>query len=47
MGWGVNILIVHRPLFDYLYSVYVEQYKYGPAKVRLRRWFNDGDGGDK
>ena len=38
-GWDVKVLIVHRPLYDYLPSVYVEQYKYGPGKLRLRRWF--------
>lgn len=42
MGWDVRILIVHRPLFDYLPSVYVEKYKYGPGKIRLRRWFGNG-----
>ncbi len=41
MGWDVYILMVHRPLYDYLPSVYVEQYKYGPNKVKLRRWFRD------
>lgn len=44
LGWDVKILIVHRPLYDYLHSVYVEQYKYGPNKVKLRRWFNGGGG---
>ena len=43
MGWDVRILLVHRPLYDFLPSVYVEQYKDGPNKVRLRRWFR-GDG---
>ena len=48
-GWDVRILLVHRPLYDYLPSVYVEQYKYGPNKIRLQRWFGGGDssrGGD-
>ena len=48
-GWDVRILLVHRPLYDYLPSVYVEQYKYGPNKVKLQRWFggddSSGDGG--
>mmetsp|Transcript_8245 Transcript_8245/g.11715 ORF Transcript_8245/g.11715 Transcript_8245/m.11715 type:complete len:653 (-) Transcript_8245:125-2083(-) len=39
MGWDVKVLIVHRPLYDYLPSVYVEQYKDGPGKRRLRQWF--------
>lgn len=44
-GWDVRILLVHRPLYDYLPSVYVEQYKYGPNKIRLQRWFGDDDSG--
>ena len=42
MGWDVRILIIHRPLYDYLPSVYTEIYKYGPNKIKLRKWF----GGD-
>ena len=41
LGWDVRILIIHRPLYDYLPSVYVEQYKIGPSKVLLSRWFGD------
>lgn len=44
MGWDVRVLIVHRPLYDYLPSVYIEQYKEGPAKRKLNQWFGGGDG---
>ena len=43
MGWDVRILLVHRPLYDYLPSVYIEQYKDGPNKRRLRQWFGGGE----
>lgn len=41
MGWFVDILIVHRPLYDYIPSVYEEQFKPGHNKALLARWFND------
>jgi len=43
MGWDVRILLVHRPLYDYLPSVYIEHYKDGPNKRRLRQWFGGGE----
>ena len=43
IGWDVRILLVHRPLYDYLPSVYIEQYKDGPNKRRLRQWFGGGE----
>ena len=47
MKWNVKVLIVHRPLYDYLPSVYIDQFKYGHGKIRLQRWFNTGKDGDK
>jgi len=35
----VLVLTMHRPLHDYLPSVYNDLYKEGPGKVRLRRWY--------
>uniref|UniRef100_A0A7S1Z3S5 Uncharacterized protein n=1 Tax=Ditylum brightwellii TaxID=49249 RepID=A0A7S1Z3S5_9STRA len=42
MGWDVQVLIIHRPLYDYLPSVYIEKYKIGPNKIRLRKWHEQG-----
>ena len=42
MGWDVQVLIIHRPLYEYLPSVYNEIYKVGPNKIRLRKWYGDG-----
>jgi hypothetical protein len=44
-GWDVKVLIVHRPLYDYLPSVYTEQFKITPNKIRLQRWYGDGGSG--
>eukprot|EP00816_Leptocylindrus_hargravesii_P001362 CAMPEP_0196819328 /NCGR_PEP_ID=MMETSP1362-20130617/70071_1 /TAXON_ID=163516 /ORGANISM="Leptocylindrus danicus, Strain CCMP1856" /LENGTH=446 /DNA_ID=CAMNT_0042197779 /DNA_START=225 /DNA_END=1565 /DNA_ORIENTATION=- len=41
-GWDVRILIVHRPLYDYLPSVYTEQHKPSPGKMRLKKWYGGG-----
>jgi len=49
--WDVHVVVVHRHLFDWLPSAHNEEYKPGPGKVRLGRWFrmqstgNNGIGG--
>jgi len=41
-GWDVRVLIVHRPLYDYIPSVYTDQYKVGPNKRKLKLWHGGG-----
>jgi len=41
-GWDVRFLVVHRPLYDYLPSVYTEIYKVGPHKRKLQLWHGGG-----
>eukprot|EP00588_Corethron_pennatum_P006648 CAMPEP_0194297012 /NCGR_PEP_ID=MMETSP0169-20130528/57735_1 /TAXON_ID=218684 /ORGANISM="Corethron pennatum, Strain L29A3" /LENGTH=405 /DNA_ID=CAMNT_0039046681 /DNA_START=101 /DNA_END=1315 /DNA_ORIENTATION=- len=41
-GWNVQVLVVHRRLFDWMPSAHNELYKPGPAKQRLKRWPGGG-----
>jgi len=38
--WDVVVFTLHRPLYDYLPSLYVERYKEGPNKKRMFLWHN-------
>ncbi|GFH44326.1 hypothetical protein CTEN210_00800 [Chaetoceros tenuissimus] len=46
-GWDVRFITLHRPLYEYLPSVYNERYKVGPNKQKLCLWYNSGEEGDK
>jgi len=43
-GWDVRVLMVHRPLYDYIPSVYTDQYKVPKHsnKRRLKLWHGGG-----
>ena len=38
--WDVVVFTLHRPLYDYLPSLYVERYKKGPHKKAFKLWHN-------
>lgn len=42
VGWDVRVLAMHRPLYDYLPSVYNDFYKVRPGKIRLHLWNGGG-----